>query len=78
MPGHIACDGTTESEAVVPITVDLDTPDSRSRALPVGVLDLDCQKANVWTDEDKLGLERIASWLAGKDGPIDWQTCLSP
>lgn len=76
LPGHIACDGTTESEVVVPIEVEVEAKDGKSRTIPIGVLDLDCQKANAWTDDDKLGLERIASWLAGKDGPVDWQACL--
>ena len=76
VPGHIACDGTTESEVVVPIVIDFATVEGTSRSIPIGVLDLDCQKAGVWTSADQTGLESIARWLAGKDGPVDWQSAL--
>jgi len=49
-PGHIACDGDTKSEIVIPLISD-------GRAL--GVLDLDCLALGGFDEEDKLGLEKI-------------------
>lgn len=55
-PGHIACDGETKSEIVVPlISVD-------GKAL--GVLDLDCLAMGGFTEEDRTGLEKIAALVA--------------
>jgi L-methionine (R)-S-oxide reductase len=58
-PGHIACDGETKSEIVIPIFVDAD------RLECVGVLDLDCLAENGFEEEDQKGLEAIAA-LVGK------------
>lgn len=49
-PGHIACDGETKSEIVLPITVD---------GANVGVLDLDCEIEGAWDEDDKAGLEEV-------------------
>lgn len=67
VPGHIACDGTTESEVVVPLVLT-----AGKRAIPIGVLDIDCQAAGAWDDEDRRGLEAIVSWLVREDSVIDW------
>jgi len=55
-PGHIACDGETQSEIVIPLMVP-------SRDEPVGVLDLDCLALNGFDEEDKKGLEKIAELI---------------
>lgn len=67
MPGHIACDGTTESEVVVPLVLT-----AGKRAIPIGVLDIDCQAVGAWSEEDQRGLEAIVSWLVREEGVIDW------
>ena len=50
-PGHIACDGASESEIVIPIR-----EDGRVRA----VLDIDSPVKNRFTPEDRAGLEELA------------------
>lgn len=68
-PGHIACDGVTQSEVVVPLTV------RRRRQSPggevsegeeewqVGVLDIDCEGLAAFDEEDREGLERFVDVL---------------
>ena len=51
-PGHIACDGATRSEVVVPL-YDGETL--------IGVFDLDSPELNRFDAEDQAGLEAIAS-----------------
>ncbi|KAF9482213.1 GAF domain-like protein [Pholiota conissans] len=58
-PGHIACDGDTKSEIVVPLILDF-----KGESQVLGVLDLDCFAVNGFNDEDKAGLEKIAKLLA--------------
>ncbi len=53
-PGHIACDGVSRSEIVVPLVRD-------GRVL--GVLDLDSPEYERFGDADRIGLERIAGIL---------------
>lgn len=53
VPDHIACDGATRSELVVPLV----GPDG---AL-IGVFDLDSEKLARFTDDDQRGLETIAA-----------------
>ena len=53
-PGHIACDGASRSEIVVPL---------RRDGKVVGVLDLDSPLPARFTEEDRAGLERIAALL---------------
>ena len=63
-PGHIACDGETKSEIVVPLIY------SRlSESVVLGVLDLDCLAVNAFNKEDKEGLERIAQLVVKS---CDW------
>ncbi|CAE6471246.1 unnamed protein product [Rhizoctonia solani] len=54
-PGHIACDGGTQSEIVSPLVA----ADGRV----VGVLDLDCLKEGGFEEVDREGVERIAKLL---------------
>jgi len=49
-PGHIACDGETKSEIVLPIMVNGNA---------VGVLDLDCLALGGFNEEDQKSLENI-------------------
>ncbi|PPQ84584.1 hypothetical protein CVT25_015787 [Psilocybe cyanescens] len=57
-PGHIACDGETKSEIVIPL---IRTAENVTTVL--GVLDLDCLAVNGFDDDDKVGLERIATLI---------------
>ncbi|WWC71018.1 uncharacterized protein I206_104971 [Kwoniella pini CBS 10737] len=60
-PGHIACDGETKSEIVIPLRND--------KNLIIGVLDLDSTLFKTFDQDDKNGLERIVDIL--KKG-CDW------
>lgn len=51
-PGHIACDGDSRSEIVIPLI------DTNGNLL--GVLDIDSPILNRFSEEDARGLERIA------------------
>jgi L-methionine (R)-S-oxide reductase len=51
-PGHIACDGASNSEIVVPILAD---------GRLVGVLDLDSPERARFDEEDRAGLERTVA-----------------
>ncbi|WVO14306.1 hypothetical protein L204_101938 [Cryptococcus depauperatus] len=55
-PGHIACDGDTKSEIVVPLR------DGYGQV--IGVLDLDSTDLGTFGEQDKQGLERVAELLA--------------
>lgn len=55
-PGHIACDGETKSEIVCPLLLERD-----GKVHVLGVLDLDCLSINGFDEDDRVGLERIAS-----------------
>ena len=54
-PGHIACSSASKSEIVVPISVDEKT---------VAVLDVDSDKLDDFTLDDKLGLERLSQMIS--------------
>lgn len=54
-PGHIACDGDTQSEVVVSIVCD---------GRVVAVLDIDCLIKDVWDDEDERYLELLAQQIS--------------
>ncbi len=56
-PGHIACDGRSRSEIVVPVL-------DGSGAL-LAVLDVDSDRLGAFDDEDARGLAQIAGWFAG-------------
>jgi len=58
-PGHIACDGASRSEIVVPLMRD---------GKLVGVLDVDSPELARFDETDRAGLERIAAiFLAASD-----------
>jgi len=64
-PGHIACDGETKSELVIPLF-------SRDGSECVGVLDLDCLALNGFEDEDRKGLEAIARLVGEACEWVKW------
>ena len=57
-PGHIACDGRSASEIVVPVV-------DRDGAL-LAVFDVDSEHRATFDDDDRAGLERILGWFAGR------------
>lgn len=54
-PGHIACDGETRSEIVVPVLQGGEVK---------AVIDIDCTETNGFDQEDKVALEKLAVLLA--------------
>jgi L-methionine (R)-S-oxide reductase len=56
-PGHIACDGRSRSEIVVPVF----GPDGALLA----VLDIDSAQPAMFDDTDAAGLERLMTWFRG-------------
>lgn len=61
-PGHIACDGASNSEIVIPIHAD---------GRVVGVLDIDSPRVGRFTEEDRAGLVEFARILEAEL----WHTC---
>jgi L-methionine (R)-S-oxide reductase len=59
-PGHIACDGDSKSEIVVPIVV---------RGQTVAIIDVDCVETGGFDGVDRVGLERLGRLL---EGACDW------
>jgi L-methionine (R)-S-oxide reductase len=57
-PGHIACDGRSRSEIVVPVL-------DRAASL-IAVLDVDSERLGAFDDDDAHGLSRIVGWFAGR------------
>ena len=55
-PGHIACDGRSRSEIVVPVH----RPDGSLLA----VLDVDSESLAAFGEADREGLERLVAWFA--------------
>ena len=62
-PAHIACDGETKSELVIPVFED----GSEDKEC-VGVLDLDCLALGGFEESDQKGLERIARLVGSRCG----------
>ncbi|GAA6006493.1 hypothetical protein JCM11491_004983 [Sporobolomyces phaffii] len=65
-PGHIACDGVTKSEIVVPISVKVPrkgAADGEEDEVRVGVLDIDCERLEAFDEADKEGLEEFVEVL---------------
>ncbi|BGO89693.1 hypothetical protein NBRC10512_002623 [Rhodotorula toruloides] len=58
-PGHIACDGVTQSEVVVPVIVKRRREDGTEEEVRVGVLDIDCEALGAFDEEDRRGLEEF-------------------
>ena len=67
-PGHIACDGDSKSEIVVPVTVETGTDEGKTRKL-VAIIDIDCADLNGFDEVDKKYLEQLAG-LLGRS--CDW------
>lgn len=63
-PGHIACDGDSKSEIVVPIVVG----DGDARKL-VAIIDIDCAELKGFDELDRRYLEQLAQLLATS---CDW------
>ena len=60
-PGHIACDGDSRSEIVVPIVVGDKV---------VAIIDVDCTVVDGFDEVDRVWLERLAGVIgAGCDWP---------
>lgn len=56
-PGHIACDGRSKSEIVVPVF--------DARGALMAVLDIDSERRSAFDREDAIGLEQVVRWFAG-------------
>lgn len=53
-PGHIACDAASQSEIVIPIV---------KNGTTIGVLDIDSPELDRFTEDDRIGLEKIIAVL---------------
>ncbi|GAA6000950.1 hypothetical protein JCM10207_007339 [Rhodosporidiobolus poonsookiae] len=62
-PGHIACDGVTQSEVVVPVIITRLTEGGEEEKVTVGVLDIDCEAVEAFDEEDRIGLELFVQAL---------------
>lgn len=66
-PGHIACDGDSRSEIVVPIFGHVKRRESDGNGggekVVVGVIDVDCAEVGGFDEIDRLWLERLAAVL---------------
>ncbi|KAI7784895.1 gaf domain nucleotide-binding protein [Diaporthe eres] len=64
-PGHIACDGASRSEIVVPVTVEVVSPEEGGHVEKkvVGIIDMDCAEKNGFDETDKKYLEELAALL---------------
>jgi GAF domain-containing protein len=60
-PGHIACDGRSRSEIVVPVY------DAKGQL--IAVLDVDSAEPAAFDEEDARALEQVVSWFAQSHGP---------
>jgi L-methionine (R)-S-oxide reductase len=66
-PGHIACDGETKSEVVVPLIYR--RPGSEEEVV-LGVLDLDCIALGGFEQDDVEGLQAITALVVSS---CDWE-----
>ncbi|KAK5987161.1 Free methionine-R-sulfoxide reductase [Cladobotryum mycophilum] len=64
-PGHIACDGDSKSEIVVPIV----SKDENGAERVVAIIDIDCAALNGFDQVDKKNLEQLAALLSKS---CDW------
>lgn len=68
-PGHIACDGASKSEIVVPVTVDVLNPEDATSSThllekkTVAIIDVDCAEPSGFDEVDQRFLEQLASFL---------------
>lgn len=65
-PGHIACDGDSRSEIVVPIVASRDGGQAKE---VVAIIDIDCAVADGFDEVDKKNLEQLADLLSRS---CDW------
>jgi L-methionine (R)-S-oxide reductase len=68
-PGHIACDGDSKSEIVVPIRIPANGEDGEQKTKLVGIIDIDCVVKGGFDEVDRKYLEKLAE-LLGK--ACDW------
>lgn len=61
-PGHIACDGVTQSEIVLALR--------NGQGTVVGVLDIDCEAIDGFDADDQAGLERF---IAVFERLVNWE-----
>jgi L-methionine (R)-S-oxide reductase len=62
-PGHIACDGASKSEIVVPIV---------KKGKVVAIIDIDCAELDGFDDTDQVNLEKLAALVGeASDFPLD-------
>jgi len=54
-PGHITCDARSRSEIVVPVL--------GNRGDLLAILDVDSEQLNAFSEEDRVGLEKLVSWF---------------
>lgn len=66
-PGHIACDGASKSEIVVPVTVDVLDPAGGPTHLlekkTVAIIDVDCAEPDGFDEVDQRFMEELARLL---------------
>ncbi|PSR97010.1 GAF domain-like protein [Coniella lustricola] len=74
-PGHIACDGASKSEIVVPITIDVIRSEGAGAGVGAGmpiphvekkivaIIDLDCADKDGFDETDRVWLEKLAALL---------------
>jgi L-methionine (R)-S-oxide reductase len=65
-PGHIACDGDSKSEIVVPILADTDGSGAKK---VVAIIDVDCAVEDGFDELDRKYLEQLADLLSKS---CDW------
>ncbi|KAB8032216.1 GAF domain-containing protein [Fluviispira multicolorata] len=61
--GHISCDSASRSEIVIPL---FKNHAQKSLDTLIGVLDIDSPKLARFTEDDKIGLEKIANLISEK------------
>lgn len=67
-PGHIACDGASKSEIVVPVTVNVLNPEDATgthmlEKKTVAIIDVDCAEPGGFDEVDQRFLEQLAGLL---------------
>jgi GAF domain-containing protein len=55
-PGHITCDARARSEIVVPVV--------GSEGDLIAVFDVDSERIDAFSEDDRVGLELLVSWFA--------------
>ena len=68
-PGHIACDGASKSEIVVPILIGQPEEEGSRPMKTVAIIDIDCAVWSGFDDVDRRYLEKLAALLSRS---CDW------